>query len=571
MKPKPAVIIIAAAVVVFFAPFLLNPKLLTIRDNDLGRTYIPLFTFFKESIRKDHQFPLWRESQMMGETLIGNPLWSPIYPLNIIFVLFPIGLGSIIYLLFHFELAGLSTYFLARSFKLSNTASLSAALFYAFSTKMLLHLSAGHITMIAAASFIPLAFLATRNLIAKASFTWIVVGSVSLAAMYITYPTIFYYTVIFLAVYYLYKYPPKLIKNFDVLKSAGFFWPFIVLMLVTLGLAAAALLPQLEFAPFSTRSSLRFEDVAQPLWNLKRFVTSLIFPYPIFSSLDHESLLYLGAVPIFLAAFGFWRLSKTQKLLVGAVGALTLAFAAGASTPVFKIAYDFLPILKYSRITTRLWLDVALVIALLAAFGISKMKSKTLAYFIVAIFLAENIFIGYKKIFSVPSLSFGNAALYELLASDHDIFRVYCTTYCFNPQLLSRYKIQVLAGETPVQDKRVVEFLEKAGNYKFDRFAVIFPPYQVWQVPNPPQPNPAILAQANVKYIASTYDLEDKNLELVGEYQNILLYKNLLPPPTKIYSLSYQPKNFGLGVLVSISTITILVLWYIRKRKLKAR
>ncbi len=567
MKAKFYPLIIFSVILVFFLPFIFKPELLTVRDNDLGRTYIPLFSFFKDSILLNHQFPIWRPSQMMGETLIGNPLWSPIYPLNAIFIFLPIGLGSIIYLLFHFELAGLSTYFLGRSFKLSNIASVSAALFYAFSTKMLLHISAGHITMVAAAGFIPLAFLSVKHLIIKPSFSWIVAGSISLAAMYILYPTIFYYTIIFLVIYYLYQYPPKLIKNFDIVNSIKYFWPFAILMLVTLGLAAAALLPQLEFAPFSTRGSMQFFDVAQPLWNLKRFALSLVFPYPIFSSLDHESFLYLGIVPIVLSMFGFFHLPRNKKIIFFLFFILAAAFAAGASTPVFKFAYNFLPVLKYSRIETRLWFDVALAVALLAAFGISKIKSKLIIYPLLIFFLMENLFIGYKKTLSIPNLSFSNESLYQYLANDRDNFRIYCTTYCFNPQLLSKYKITILAGETPIQDKKVVEFLQRAGNYEYRHFAVIFPPYQVWQVSNPPQPNPELLSKANVKYIASTYKLQDKNFKFVGNYQNILLYKNSLPIPSEILSLGYQPKSFKNGLLVSAATILILVLWYIRTRK----
>lgn len=568
MKEKSYLVIIFLIIMAFFLPFITKPELLTIHDNDLGRTYIPLFSFFKDSVGLKHKFPTWRPSQMMGETLTGNPLWSPIYPFNIIFILLPIGLGSVIYLLLHFELAGLSTYFLSRSFKLSNIAAVSAALFYAFSTKMLLHLSAGHITMIAAASFIPMTFLSVRHLTIKPSFSWIVVGSISLSAMYITYPTIFYYTIIFIATYYLYKYPPKLVKNFNALTSIKYFLPFTVLIVVTLGLAAAAFIPQLEFAPFSTRSSMSFTDVAQPLWNFKRFIASLIFPYPIFSSLDHESFLYLGIVPASLSLVGFFYLSKAKKIIFFLLFILTAAFAAGASTPIFRLAYEFLPVLKYSRITTRPWFIVALIVALLSAFGISKIKSKTIILVVIVIFLTENLFIGYNKIFNIPNLSFENDNLYQFLSNDRSTFRVYCTTYCFNPQLLYKYKITILAGETPIQNKKVVEFLQKAGNYKFDRFAVIFPPYQVWQVPNPPQPNPQLLASASVKYVASTYELQDKSFKFVGNYQDVLLYENSLPIPTELLSPGYQPKSFKTGLFISASTILILVLWYIRKRSL---
>ncbi|MEX2027925.1 MAG: hypothetical protein WD988_00305 [Candidatus Curtissbacteria bacterium] len=569
MRTKFYPIALAIVVLIFSLPFIFKPELLTIRDNDLGRTYIPLFEFFKDSIYTKHQFPTWRPSQMMGETLIGNPLWAPIYPVNLIFLLLPVGLGAVIYLVLHLQLAAASTYFLARSFRLPALSAFAAALFYVFSTKILLHISAGHITMISAASFIPLAFLSTRSLINKPSFAWIAAGAISLTAMYISYPTIFYYTIIFLTIYSIYKYPYTRIRKMGLQKLVRYLLPFVALAFITFGLAAAALLPQIEFAPFSTRNSMSFEDVAQPTWNLKRFATSLLLPYIKFSSFDHEAFLYLGAVPTLLAILGFWHLPKTRKIVFGVFGLLATAFASGASTPVFKVAYEFLPSLKYSRVPTRLWFQIALVAALLAALGVSKIKSKTITLIIITIFLAENLFIGYTKIFSVPSLSFSNENLYQYLAGDTQPFRVYCTTYCFNPQLLTKYKINILAGETPIQDKKVVEFLQAAGNYKYDRLTVIFPPYQVWQVSDPPQPNPQLLAQADVKYVASTYELNNESFRLIDKFENIYLYQNTLMKVPTLLSLGYQPKSFPIGAAISIFTILSLFLWYIFQNKAK--
>src|SRR3989344_1322549 len=165
MKKRLPLLIIFLVCLVFFIPFFLKPKLLTIKDNDLGRTYIPIFNFFRNSFYKYKQIPLWRSDQMMGESLIANPLSTVFYPLNIIFILFPVNFGAVFYLFVHFFLAAIFTFFLARSFKLSPLSSLSAAFFYAFSTKMILHLSAGHITMIAAFSWFPLAFLSLRKII----------------------------------------------------------------------------------------------------------------------------------------------------------------------------------------------------------------------------------------------------------------------------------------------------------------------------------------------------------------------------------------------------------------------
>ena len=68
--------------------------------------------------------------------------------------------------------------------------------------------------------------------------------------------------------------------------------------------------------------------------------------------------------------------------------------------------------------------------------------------------------------------------------------------------------------------------MEQAGNYKWDKFAVIFPPYEIWQTQNPPEPNAELLGQANVKYVASTYPLQSDDFTFDNKYGDIYLYKN---------------------------------------------
>jgi len=426
----------------------------------------------------------------------------------------------------HFLIAGTSTYYLAKSFFLKNHSSLAAAIFYSFSTKMMVQTSAGHITMVAAFAFFPLAFLSIRKILLNPNRLWIFIGGVSLAMILILYPTIFYYSLLFLILYVLYHlwiHPEK-----SVFGTINKLIPITLAILVGFGLSAIQLIPQLEFGSLSTRSQLRLEEVALPLWNFKKFLIGLIFPYLDFRGFDQESLLYLGFIPSVLAFLGFLHLSKIKKTILMTFGILTLMFVAGLSTPVFKIAYDFFPYLKYSRVNTRLWFVVALIVALLAARAIEKIKSKTVVFTLIALFLIESFYIFYRMNLKIPNLTFENQTIYQFLAENSDRFRVYCTTYCFNPQLISEYKIEVLHGETPIQDEKFIDFLQEAGNYEFDNFSVIFPPYQIWQVKNPPMPNAALLGLANVKYVASTYKLENNNFATVGKFDNVYLYQNSL-------------------------------------------
>lgn len=638
MKDSPYLKIIFLAIFIFFLPFLINPFSLSGRDNDLGRNYIPIFSFIRQSIITYHQIPLWRPDQLMGETFIGNPVYSPFYPANILFMPFSPAIGSIIYLQVHILAAAISTYYLAKSFSLSKIAALAAALFYAFSIKMLVHIEAGHVTMIAAFSLFPLVFLSIRKVLNNYHPKWLAISSITLALMYFAYPTIFYYSFIFVALYWTYSilltrrfHPPQFVRPFIL---------FLSIAASSVLISAIELLPHLEFAPLSTRSQLRLEDVALPLWNLKKFTTSLLFPY-LERELNHEAFLYLGLIPTILATIGFLTLSNLKKAIFLCGSGLLLLYVAGLSTPVFPLLYNYLPFLNYSRITTRPWFIMALLVALLGALTVDKIKNKKIIYAALALFLMEATLIFYQRLDSIPKLNFSNQAIYQFLQNDPDLYRVYCTTNCFNPQMLTNYQVQILNGENPVQQTEVVDFLQEAGNYKWDNYAVIFPPYQVWQTDNPPIPNATLLGEANVKYVASTYPLNSKDFVFLEKFENIFLYSNIkfkkrfrfensedqvniaryspnavnlkferqktsativvsenfyegwiasvvnqkfnvekednlfkkvvIPPDTIDVWLKFQPKSYIIGRTITLGTLTFLLLFLIKTRKINEK
>lgn len=497
----------------FFLPFLINPTYLAHQDNDLGRTYIPLFSFFKDSILHFHQIPLWRPEQLMGETFIGNPISALFYPGNLLFLVLPVNFSAVFYYFLHLVLAGIGTYFLAREKNINREASFAGAIFYALSIKVLMHITAGHITMVASFAYFPLLFLCTEKLIRKLKFKWLVTGAISLTFIYFNYPTIAYYSAIFIIVYWFLK-----TKNIPKL---------LAVLLLTFGLSAIMFFPQLELSSLSNRSILTIEDVAIPIWSKERFVESLIYPYKILKSLDHESLLYFGVVPTGLAFFGFLKLKSKQKIILLLFGGLVLLYAAGTSTPFFALLYENVPFLSFNRVTTRVWFLVSFVIALLAASYLSKIKSKKMIRLLIAIYIVETGFIFYSKTLSNPVLNFKNDEIYRFLSTDKDFFRVYCTTYCFNPQLISKYNLEVLHGETPIGQEDFINFLSYAGNYDWQKFSVIYPPYQVWQVSNPPMPNSLLLGQANVKYVASTYQIDNSNFTFINKFESVYIYQNL--------------------------------------------
>ncbi|MBI3342378.1 YfhO family protein [Candidatus Curtissbacteria bacterium] len=515
--------ILFTLVLFFFSPVLIAPSYFSDKDNDLGRNYIPIIHFYRQSLLEYKQLPLWRSEQMMGEPTAANPLYQYLYPGNLIFLPFAENYGALFFYIIHFLVAAFGTYYFCKAKALSKQSSLAAAIFYALSIKMVLHTAAGHLTMVAAFSYFPIVVLGVSQLIKKLNFKWLVITAVSMWFMYINYPTVFYYSFIFVAIYIFY-YLLKSKNKTNVIKK--FSLTFFVLFIVWLGLSAISIIPQLEFAPLSTRSDLQITDIAIPLWNMKKFFLSLFLPYAIFNSLDHESLLYLGLIPTLLSAFIFTKLTKLQKSFLIVVGFLTIIIVLNRSTPIFPFVYKYLPLLNYSRVTTRMWFAVAFIAAVLSAYAFDRFKKPQLTLILLLIYLAEVTSIFYGKTAAIGNLNFSNEKIYSFLSNDKELNRVYCTTYCFNPQLLFLNKIQILNGENPIQQKTFVNFLETAGGYKQTQFAVIFPPYQLWQVENKPLPSPDILGMANVKFVVSAYQINEPELKFIEKVSDLFVYQN---------------------------------------------
>src|SRR3989338_5570533 len=198
-------LVIIGVIFLFLLPYLINPAYLANQDNDLGRNYVPLFSFIKNSILHFQQIPLWRPEQLMGETFIGNPISALFYPGNLLFLILPVNFSAVLYYFLHLVLAGIGTYFLAREKNIIRDASLAGAVFYALSIKVLMHITAGHITMVAAFSYFPLLFLCTEKLTGKLKFKWLTAAAISLTFIYFNYPTIAYYSAIFIIIYWFYR------------------------------------------------------------------------------------------------------------------------------------------------------------------------------------------------------------------------------------------------------------------------------------------------------------------------------------------------------------------------------
>ena len=122
-----AVLTLLFTSILFFYDLLGERYLLT--ERDLISYFIPPRFFWVESLKRG-DFPLWNPYQFSGHPFFANPQHAILYPINILFFLFPFDLAFNTIIILHFFLGGLFTYLFLRDLKVSLTGSIISGLIF---------------------------------------------------------------------------------------------------------------------------------------------------------------------------------------------------------------------------------------------------------------------------------------------------------------------------------------------------------------------------------------------------------------------------------------------------------
>ena len=506
-------------------------NLLLHRSNDLSTFFIPNAYFFKRSLLQFHQIPLWNTFQFLSQPYLADPQSLIFYPPNYLLLLLPVEPALLILILAHLVLAGAGAYFLAKNqFKLSQLAAVFVALSFTLTPKIFSHLEGGHYTMLMAVAWLPWFTWLALKFVARPTLKHAALLALVAWPIYLNYINIAYFALLFFATYslfYLFTHRTK----FSFKQYAISYTLFTILFL---GLIAPNLLAQLELSDFSTRKLMIFEYVAQPIWSFKLFLQNLLFPYRLtYLQFTTERILFPGIGVGVLAIVGWfsWR-SKLRWFFISWI-IFSLLFSLGRRIPFFIFFYQFFPLMKWMRITTRLWIISNLLIAVFAGFGLAKIRRKfnlKAAWLILSLSLFELIGV-HIKIFSQPAQpELLPTSFYRLIAADQEPnFRTYCTTACFSLRQLGQLNLNSVSGNNPVQIASFVDYLQSAGGYQYWHYAPILPPYQSYG--EQPQPSADMLGKMNVKYVASPYPLTDTAFQLLKSESGFYLYQNLSQQP----------------------------------------
>ncbi|MBI1746590.1 MAG: YfhO family protein [Acidobacteria bacterium] len=345
---------------------------------DIQTQHHPYLSFVHEQLRHG-RLPLWDPYVFSGFPIVGDPQVGTFYPVNLIMFLLHLGTplpykAVECQLIFHYFLAGVFMYILAKSFKVDDFGALLAALVYMFSGYLTAH--AQHMGTVNAAIWMPLIFyLARRSVIQDAVryavLTGLVLGLQILAGHVQTSA----YTLLAVLLFYLWESALRILESKRWQPAKPLFLYAGLVVTIALGVSAIQILPTRQLGNLSVRTLLPYEEATGGGWPI-HLITLLLPNFfgglknkPMWLSREWtETHLYLGIMPLLLAVVGIKFLTKRDYFWVVCLVTFTL-LSFGDFTALADVVYYLAPVLNLLRRLVN-YLSVAnLCLCLLVAFG----------------------------------------------------------------------------------------------------------------------------------------------------------------------------------------------------------
>ncbi len=539
-------LILCLATLIIYWPYLLNPDTLLNRSNDLQEAFYPVFYFMHHQLMTNHTLPLYNNLIFAGTPLLPDPQFSFFYPPNLLLILLPTDIAFFLFFLGHTFFAGLAFYLLLlKGFNFSKPISLYLSLLFLFTPRLAGFLEAGHYGLAASLTWLPLTFLSSILLVKNPTIFKAIFISLSLSGLFFTHSIIFAIglvssaTLILAGLIYL--------KSNQIFKTCLL---FTISILFTFGLTAANLIPQVLWLPTTSRSLLQTLPDVYPKWtSVKEFLMVILFPWLLnitsLQKLDGEKWLNHGVVLNLLALIGFIRVHWQIKVAILSFGLLVTLVTLNNSSPIYSwlISQNWFGIM---RVSTRGWILINIIILILAGTGISSLIHSKLRWLLIPLLimiLVETLSLSSIRIstpvksnpYPVPT------SFIQIIASDHDHFRTYCSTHCISQKTAAFYNIELIDGYNTLVQRNFNEAAWQLTGGYWNYYSLTIPPIGLSTF-DQPQPDPKSLGTFNTKYLVSPYPLTNSNLTLRSQTDHFYLYTNNLYLP-RAYFVD-QDRNF---------------------------
>ncbi len=354
------------------------------------------FAHYEASRLQAGQLPLWNPFASAGHPFLADVQAAVFYPPSLLTMLLTAGASPLPYraleleAIAHFFLVAIFTYLFVRRLTASRIGGLTAAVVFTFSGYLTSYPPL-QLAILEVQTWLPLILLCldvaatrmwegnTRRAVGWAAVAGLVLGLSTLAGHPQASLLVIYGTTAFLAFRLFAPRPGQRIAH-----GIG-----LVLLFVAVGLAIAAaqVLPTLEFMLLSTRASSSFEEMGAgflPYDLIQLILPAVGVPFPA---------LYVGVLPLGLAAAAVvrhlvlrqsgdrtlrsWRQDPT-KLSVAfwtGIGFLALLLSFGKHLPLYQVFYLLAPGWRLFRHQERVIVWTILALAVLAGYGSAWLES----------------------------------------------------------------------------------------------------------------------------------------------------------------------------------------------------
>ncbi len=342
---------------------------------DLYNTLLPFTQFLNFALKSGH-LPLWNPFEASG---VPMTIFSPIfYPLNFLYLFTNTEIYLLLYYFFHFVLAFLGVYLLAKVYDRSHWASISSGLIYSLSGFFSVRTYQGHIDLLSQATWIPWEFLLVSLFFKKGNPIFLYLLSIPILLQVLAgHLQLAYYSIMIISIYFFLKVLVQVIKSGwknQYLFAVGFFLLGIAL---GLGLSSFSWLPTQASTPYTTRAfPLTFEISSSYNQPLNKAILT-IFPSPFTRDQIYEGINFVGLLPFVLSIIGLIKFRKLfEPRFFFTLSTVAVLLAATSQTPLFNLFYHVLPFFSQMRAHERILIFSVLSTAVLSSFGLDFLIEK---------------------------------------------------------------------------------------------------------------------------------------------------------------------------------------------------
>jgi len=522
---------------------------------DLLITHLPNAEYWRESLARYGQWPLWNAQLFAGQPFAADPLAGVWYPPNWLLLALPLPFAFNLLFLLHLAWAGQGLFLFLRGEGLRFGPAFFGALAFASTPRLIAHLGAGHVSLVCAVAWTPWLLIAVRQARSIGGLSPGAFAGVVLALIFLADVRWSFYATILGAAYWLAGLPPfaspptpsperasASARSGEGAPSRAGVRSASAFAVLFLSLSAVLLLPLYVFIRSSTRTALTLEEAS--VFSLPPYyLLGLLIP-------DvrgfHEYMTYLGVAPLLLLPLGLRRRPWFWIIAI----ALAVAFALGANFVLFPLLYRFVPGLSLLRVPARAWLIVTLGVSILAARGLQWLlddglprltSSPALPRLSRYVPSARTLLVSL-LVFTVFDLWRVNITLYEVaprpaltpaaqwIKSQPGQFRVYSPSY----SLPLDDGLEHVDGVNPLRLAAADGFILAAGGVSSSGYRVTLPPLEADDLAEANKdalPDARLLGLLNVKYVAAEYPLEVAELKLIQTLGRTRLYENIAFQP----------------------------------------